>query len=155
MRSQQHTYGIRAAAPAETGAWARMRHALWPDESLEDLAIEADAFFSGDVRHLQAVFLAHHDSGEAIGFVEMNIRPYAEGCSSDRVAFLEGWFVAPEHRGRGVGAALIRSCEDWARSVGCTEFASDALADNRPGQAAHLGVGFTEVEVIRCFRKDL
>ena len=155
MPDPPHELRIRAATSDDARAWTRLRHELWPEESLEDLTDDVRAFFAGDRRQLQAVFVAQGGSMDAIGFAEMNFRPYAEGCSSDRVAFLEGWYVEPAFRGRGLGRALIRACEDWARSAGCTEFASDALADNRQGHLAHLGVGFEEVEVIRCFRKDL
>ena len=47
------------------------------------------------------------------------------------------------------------SAEDWARTQGCREMASDALVDNEVSRLAHLGVGYAEVEVIRCFRKSL
>jgi tetratricopeptide (TPR) repeat protein len=71
------------------------------------------------------------------------------------VAFLEGWFVEEHARRRGVGAALIRAAESWAREQGCTEFASDALVDNDVSSQAHKALGFKEVEVIRCFMKTL
>ena len=135
--------------------WLRQRHALWPDEAVEDLRPDIDAWFEGRARHLQEVLFAVDDRGRLLGFAELNVRAYAEGCSSDRIAFLEGWYVEPYARGRGIGAALVAAAERWARAAGCTEFASDALADNRLGAAAHLGVGFEEVETIRCFRKDL
>ncbi|MEO6065305.1 MAG: GNAT family N-acetyltransferase, partial [Lysobacterales bacterium] len=66
-----------------------------------------------------------------------------------------GWYVEAEYRRGGAGAALIEASEQWARANDCTEFASDALYDNDLGRTAHLAVGFTEVEAIRCFRKDL
>jgi aminoglycoside 6'-N-acetyltransferase I len=146
---------ILAATPTDLDAWSRMRHALWSDESLDALHDEAARFFAGGVRHLEAVLFAHADDGALLGFAELNIRPYAEGCETARVAFLEGWYVDPAHRGHGVGAALIRAAEQWAVDSGCSEFASDALADNADGIAAHLAVGFESVETIRCFRKNL
>lgn len=146
---------IRAADPRNAESWARMRAALWPSESPADLRADIEAFLAGTSRHLVAVLLAHDESGRAVGFAELNVRPYAEGCSSDRVAFLEGWYVDPESRNRGAGRALIKAAEAWALSIGCTEFASDALLDNELGRAAHTAVGFEEVETIRCFRKPL
>ena len=74
---------------------------------------------------------------------------------TDRVAYLEGWYVVPAARRQGVGAALVRAAEDWARSQGCTEFASDALIDNAVSAAAHRALGFQETVQIRCFRKLL
>jgi aminoglycoside 6'-N-acetyltransferase I len=93
--------------------------------------------------------------GRVIGFAEVSRRLYAEGCESSPVGFLEGWYVVPERRHQGVGRALVEAAERWARELGCTEFASDALAENLDSAAAHRALGFQEVEVIRCFRKDL
>ena len=90
-----------------------------------------------------------------VGFAEASRRAYAEGCETSPVGFLEGWYVLPTHRRQGVGRALVAAAEDWARALGCGEFASDALADNAMSAAAHQALGFEEVEVIRCFRKRL
>jgi hypothetical protein len=35
-------------------------------------------------------FVAEDASGRLIGFVEMSVRRYAEGCDTDRVGFVEG-----------------------------------------------------------------
>jgi aminoglycoside 6'-N-acetyltransferase I len=127
-----------------------MRDALWP---AEDHAREIDRFFAAEVREPLEVLIAFDE--RPIGFVELSIRPYAEGCETDRVAFVEGWYVDPDARGTGVGAALIRAAEEWARSQGCTEIASDTEADNVGSAAAHLALGFEETAVVRCFRKPL
>ncbi len=80
---------------------------------------------------------------------------YAEGCTTDHVGFLEGWYVAPEARGGGIGRALVAASEDWARSQGCSEFASDAEVDNDASIAAHLALGFVDRGLVRCFSKTL
>lgn len=147
---------IRHAQAAYAERWLRMRNELWPDQTIEELRRDVEAFFDGRATHLWAVLFAiDQDAGQLLGFAELNIRPYAEGCDSSRIAFLEGWYVTKDQRHRGIGTALVKAAERWAVSVGCTEFASDARADNELGRAAHLKVGFTEVEVIRCFRKTL
>jgi aminoglycoside 6'-N-acetyltransferase I len=99
--------------------------------------------------------MAVSDVGIPVGFVELSIRSAAAGCGSDRIGYLEGWYVVPAWRRRGVGRTLVAAGEAWARGNGCTEFASDALIDNPVSQAAHRALGFTEVEAIVCFRKDL
>ena len=101
------------------------------------------------------MLLAEDGAGCPVGFAELSIRAYAEGCRSDRVAYLEGWFVVPKARRHGVGRALIAAAEAWGRSQGCREFASDAQPDNEVGAAAHRALGFREVGLVRCFRKDL
>ena len=46
------------------------------------------------------------------------------------VAFVEGIYVRTPYRHQGVGTALIRWAEQWARQQGCVELASDALIEN-------------------------
>jgi aminoglycoside 6'-N-acetyltransferase I len=117
--------------------------------------VEIDRFLAGQANEPQAVLLAEDGSGRLVGFAELSIRPCAEGCRTNRVAYLEGWFVVPEARGRGVGRALVEVAEAWGRAQGCREFASDAQADNELSAAAHRALGFTDVGLVRCFRKDL
>ena len=146
---------VRAAKPSDAAAWLQLRHALWPEGSEAEHREEIDRFFGGAAREPLAVLLAENGAGGPIGFAELSIRPHAEGCRSDRVAYLEGWFVAPKARRRGVGRALIAAAEQWGRSRGCREFASDSQADNEVSGAAHRALGFAEVGLMRCFRKDL
>lgn len=134
-----------------------MREALWPSADGEpgDHPDEIARFFAGRLHEPLAVLIAEDGSGSALGFAELSIRNYAEGCSTNRIAYLEGWYVEPHARRRGAGAALMRAAEDWGRAQGCTEFASDALIDNEISAAAHEALGFDETAQIRCFRKDL
>jgi aminoglycoside 6'-N-acetyltransferase I len=146
---------VRPATAADKQAWLRMRRALWPEDDGDSHEREIDEFFAGTLKMPLEVLLAFDERGDAIGFAELSIRSYAEDCVTDRVAYLEGWYVLPEARRQGVGRALIVDAESWAKSQGCTEFGSDALLDNHASAAAHRAVGFTETVQIRCFRKTL
>ena len=146
---------IRNATIDDASAWLTLRHALWPEASRAQHGQEIDDFFSERSREPQAVLLAVADGGEVVGVAELSIRLQAEGCSSDRIGFLEGWYVTPGFRRQGVGAALVEAAEQWAIGQGCTEFASDTPVDNAVSAAAHRRCGFTEMAVIRCFKKNL
>ncbi len=135
--------------------WLRLRQALWPEDAGDWHAGEIEQFFAGRLRMPLAVLLADDDTGTVLGFAELSIRAYAEDCTTDRVAYLEGWYVVPEARRRGVGRALVQAAEHWARAQGCTEFGSDAVIDNTVSAAAHVALGFRETVQIRCFRKSL
>ena len=132
-----------------------MRRALWPEGEIAEHAKEIEDYFAGRLRMPLEVLLAVDDSGSAVGFAELSIRAYAEDCVTDRVAYLEGWYVAPGARRRGVGRTLVGAAERWARAQGCSEFASDALLENDVSAAAHRALGFEETARIRCFRKPL
>lgn len=146
---------VRSATPQDAAVWLQMRQALWPEDGSSWHATEIEQFFAGRLHMPLAVLLAQDDAGAVLGFAELSIRAYAEDCTTDRVAYLEGWYVVPEARRRGVGRALVLAAEQWARAQGCTEFASDAVIDNAASAAAHLALGFNETVQIRCFRKSL
>lgn len=145
---------IRPVRPEDSAAWLRMRCALWPEGPEQEHAAEIAAFIAGTVHMPLAVLLAF-DGAEAVGFAELSIRSVAESCETDRVAYLEGWFVEPAARRRGVGRALVAAAEDWGRAQGCSEFGSDTQIWNQDSVAAHAALGFTEVEQLRCFKKLL
>jgi len=145
---------IRPIAAADEADWLRMRQALWPDDS-DSHRVEIQRFLAGHRREPLEALIAVDDDGCAVGFAELSIRNIAESCTTDRVAYLEGWYVEPHVRGRGVGAALVRGCEAWAREQGCTEFGSDTTIDNDASAAAHRALGFTETAQLRTFLKRL
>ena len=99
--------------------------------------------------------MAFDDGGSAIGFAELSIRPFAEGCYSGKVAYLEGWYVMPEARRQGIGRALVHAAEQWGRDAGCCEFASDTEIANAVSTKVHRALGFVEVSRNVCFRKEL
>jgi aminoglycoside 6'-N-acetyltransferase I len=134
-----------------------MFHALWPDGSPREHTKEARAILSGRPPSTMplVVFVAEVD-GAAVGFAEVGLRSHADGCDAHRpVGFLEGWWVAPAHRRRGVGRALVRAAERWAKAQGCSEMASDTWASSRASQRAHAKLGFEVVDRCVNFRKAL
>ena len=102
-------------------------------------------------RHVRASSAV--DGGEVIGFAELSIRNLVDSCETDRVGYLEGLYVVPASRRRGIARALILASERWAASQGCSEFASDALIDNDVSTAVHHALGFEETSRVRNFRK--
>lgn len=146
---------VRAVTTADRPAWLRMRCALWSEDSEDAHAREIKEFFAGRSHEPLAVLLAFDATGAAVGFVELSIRSVVESCETDRVAYLEGWYVEPARRREGIGRALVRAAEDWGRAQGCTEFGSDTQIWNQDSAAAHQALGFNEVEQLRCFRKSL
>ncbi len=151
---------VRVATPADRDAWLRLRAALWPGDApgdAEEHAREIDAHLDArgeDARWPQEALLAELD-GEVVGLAEVSVRPYAEGCETRDVGYLEGWYVAPGHRRRGVGRALVRAAEAWARARGCAELASDTDPDNDVSRRAHAACGFEDAGLVRCFRRRL
>ncbi len=131
-----------------------MRIALWPECDAVTHLAEMRAFLAAPQRYAQ--FIARSDAGAALGFAEASLRTdYVNGTRSSPVAFLEGLYVEPAARRRGVARALVGAVRAWARRVGCTELASDALLSNRASRAAHARLGFEETERVVCFRMGI
>jgi aminoglycoside 6'-N-acetyltransferase I len=143
---------VRQMQPGDRAAWARMRGALWPHESapahaqaIDDILASADVWG----------FIADAADGSVAGFAEVAIRKYANGCDTAPVAFLEGIWINPRMRRRGIAAQLIAHAEAFLAARGFRELGSDTELDNTASQAAHLAWGFSETERVVYFRKLL
>lgn len=140
--------------PGDSGVedYARLRACMWEldrDDNREEVERQLE-----DQEHW-AVFVACEEGRGCIGFLEVWLREYAEGASSSPVGYLEGWYVEPDFRCKGIGRMLVEAGENWARSVGCTDIASDSEVDNVGGIRAHQQLGYAEVTRIVCFLKAL
>jgi aminoglycoside 6'-N-acetyltransferase I len=141
---------IRPVRREDTATWRDMRAGLYGEHP--SLLPEIKDHFAGGAQ-IPAAFVA--DCGTLVGFVELGIRNYAEGCITSPVAYIEGLYVEEAHRRSGIGRALVAAAEHWAKERGFAEMASDALIGNDTSLAAHKAYGFAEVERIICFRKSL
>ena len=143
---------VRAYRPADHAEWLRMRRALFDEITAEREEADAAEWLA---RPDATVLVAVRPDGRLAGFAEVAERPYADGCDTSPVAYLEGWWVDADVRRAGVGAALVRAAEAWGRARGRAELASDVLLDNEASQQAHGALGFEEVERSVKYRKPL
>ena len=134
--------------------WRRMRQALWPEMTKEENADETEMMLADVARFF--VRMALDVESRAAGFAEATLRTdYVNGCVTSPVVFLEGIYVEPRARRRGVARLLADAVGTWGQRHGCREFASDALIDNAESHAMHHALGFEETERVVCFRKNL
>lgn len=144
---------IRPASSEDRNAWATMRAGLWPDTD-DSHTGEIDDYFAGSSVDIVQCYVA--DQGSRLtGFIELNVRNYAEGSHNSQVPYVEGWYVDPAYRGNGCGKTLLEKAAEWARSLGFEELASDAELSNEQSIAMHKHLGFREVDRVVCFLKKL
>jgi aminoglycoside 6'-N-acetyltransferase I len=139
---------IRSAGPADRDAVARMRSKLWPDSKAAEIPGLLERPADEGI-----LLVAEHEARAPCGYAEIGTRPFAEGCSTSPVAYLEGIWVEEAARRQGVARALVRVAEDWGRGLGLQEIASDTEVGNVESQAFHRGVGFEEAGQVVCFRR--
>ena len=149
---------IRPAQPPDIPALSRLREALWPESPAIEHASELARIITGKIPSILplVVLVAAAPDGVLLGFLEVGLRSHADGCDwSHPVGYVEGWFVSEAFRRQGIGAALLRVAEDWSRSQGCTEIASDTQLTNSVSQRAHESLGFRIAERSILYRKSL
>ena len=144
----------RSYQPGDESEWLRLRCALWgetPDDR-ESLQAEMGGIIASDS---QDALFAIDDSGRYIGFAEVAIRPWADGCEGSDVGYLEGWYVESPFRRQGIGRQLVIAAENWSRQHGAIEMGSDCQMDNLTSYCAHLALGFNEINRSINFGKKL
>lgn len=125
---------------------------IFENSSFEENLSEFKDLVSSDKGTL---FVAYYDD-EMVGFSQVETRSdYVEGTESSPVGYLEGVYVKDDFRMMGIGRELVKACEDWSKSKGYKEFASDCELTNKTSYDFHIKIGFSEANRIICFKKDL
>lgn len=144
---------IRPATKADRAEWARLRRSLWPDCRGPRAALEMREQLS-DPKKFGVLVLAR-GAQKLGGFIELALRDGVDGAAREVTAYVEGWFVEPDLRGKNWGRKLIAAAERWAKARGMVELASDAELWNESAHASHQAVGFREVERLVLFLKKV
>lgn len=143
---------INEATLNQATAAAHLALLLWPGNDLHEFVQNMEDVISNPN---STVFLAFENE-KAIGFAQCQLRfDYVEGTHSSPVGYLEGLYVEESYRRQHFAQYLVQACEKWAKTKGCSEFASDCELSNVKSLNVHLKLGFTEANRIICFTKKL
>ncbi len=156
--SKHLTIKVRQANRSDKDELSNMRELLWPEASIEEHRKELDSVLRARMNGTlpMTVLVSQGEDGALTGFIEVGLRSHADGCDPSRpVGFVEGWFVQEAFRKQGIGSALMRSAEAWARNQGCLEMASDTWIDDERSLRTHQALGFEVVDRCMHFRKPL
>jgi len=145
---------IERCSSLDQPGWLDFRVALWPDATPDEHRGYMAVSLAQPERFLQ--LMMYDEKRQPIGFIEGSIRSdYVNGTETSPVGFVEGVYVVPVMRRKGVARALFAAIGDWAHARGCRELASDALLQNEASQRAHRALGFKETERVVYFSKWL
>ena len=145
-------FEIRRARPEDEPAMLEIQHASgihhatvdpdhWQEQSLEESAAARRHWHRVLPRSEGLVAVA---DGRVVGMIELYLkRPRApEGAQIQRRRVDLGIAVAPAWRGRGVGSALMRAAEAWAREQGAERMVLDLAANNTGAQRLYERLGY-------------
>jgi aminoglycoside 6'-N-acetyltransferase I len=145
---------IERCSSLDQPGWIELRVALWPDGTADEHRGYMAISLAQPERFLQ--LMMYDERRQPVGFIEGSIRSdYVNGTVTSPVGFVEGVYVIPTLRRRGVARRLFAAIGDWAKARGCRELASDALLENEASQRAHRALGFRETERVVYFSKNL
>lgn len=88
----------------------------------------------------EAFHIGVDDSARVVGYQTLDL--YSTVLSSMAHVAQLGTFVAADWRGRGVGVALFRETEAFARAASYRKIVIQVRGSNAPAQAFYRGLGF-------------
>ncbi|MEI7584938.1 aminoglycoside 6'-N-acetyltransferase [Runella sp.] len=125
---------------------------LWPDCEFD----EEYPYYQSLIDSENEICYLAKEQENYVGFIHVSMRTdYVEGANDFLVAYLEGLYVKPEYQQRGIGHQLVNAGAEWGQKKGCKQFASDSELNNQMSIDFHKKIGFSEVNRIVCFIKEL
>lgn len=150
----KHRPALRAYRPAtDRQELIRMRIALWPDCPAAMHRYEMRSLAQRS--RVRGILVLDRGNGRLGGFIELSVRPRVDGSMSDRLGYVEGWYVDPDLRDAGWGRRMIRAAGIWTAARGLTELGSDAELAQAGAMRAHRACGFRETFRLVHFLKNL
>ena len=151
-------FTIRPAVPRDTPEILRLIRALADYEKLSDMAVGTekmlhDALFGA---RPSCEALVAEDNGRTVAFAIFFATFSTFLCKPG--VYLEDLFVEPEHRGRGIGKALLARLAALAVERGCGRFEWRVLDWNEPSIRFYESLGaklMPEWELVRLTGQPL
>lgn len=103
-------------------------------------------------RSESTIFMARLEA-RVLGFAQLY--PSFTSTGAARVFILNDLYVAPEVEGQGVGSALLKAAEAFARSQGSVALRLSTTVDNHRAQALYDRLGWTRTDNYRTYELRL
>jgi ribosomal protein S18 acetylase RimI-like enzyme len=141
---------VRRAASSDRDDLARLSTQLGYPMTPEEAAVRLSEV-EGHPDH--ALFVADAGAEKRLaGWLQVTLPRIFE---SPRQAEIAGLVVDEEHRGRGIGPALLRQAEAWARERGCAVLRVRSNVVRERAHGFYRREGFGEIKTQRVFEKRL
>ncbi|MDN7025924.1 ribosomal-protein-alanine N-acetyltransferase [Methanoculleus sp. FWC-SCC1] len=131
---------IHKAEPADIPEIADIERKAFPDPWNEETLVEALATYPGE-------FFVARNNGRIVGFVAGGL----EDTGEEVYGHIMNLAVAPECRGRGVGARLVRRLEQQFALGGAAGVQLEVRVGNTGAQRFYHRMGYQEVFVVACY----
>ena len=151
-------FTIRPAVPGDAAQILRLIRELAKYEKLEHMAVGTESMLAAALfgaRPASEALVAERD-GCAVGFALFFTTFSTFLCQPG--IYLEDVFIEPEHRGAGIGKALLRRLAALAIERGCGRFEWRVLDWNTPSIAFYESLGATvlpEWELVRMTEPEI
>jgi aminoglycoside 6'-N-acetyltransferase I len=143
---------LRAIAQHDFPEWKALRQALYNELKDADNDSEVQKIFASHDWHCWFVI---DKQGNIIGLVELAARNIVDGCLSSPVAYLEGLYLKPGYRSKGIGKQIIKFILSWCAKNGYSELATDTELANTRAQHFYESTGFEETDRIVQYRIEI
>ncbi len=121
---------------------------LYPPEDLAEFLAERDARgFGAALADLRQAFRLAHADGALVGYCRLGPPSLPFDPGARRAIELRQLYVAPDHKGAGVGRALLEWALAHARAGGFEDMYLSVFIDNHRARRFYERYGFVEVGV--------
>jgi len=130
---------LRDATTADAGLIAGFVRALAEFEKLADQAVASDDDFAVAIAGGKVSALIAEKNGTAVGFA-LWFQTFSTFTGRPGL-YLEDLYVQPEHRGHGIGRAILRNLAGRALAMGCARMEWAVLDWNKPAVDFYRAIG--------------
>ena len=85
--------------------------------------------------------------GRTVGFISGELRQGSPTFLPKTWASVDDVFVEPDYRNRGMGRALLKNVEEWAKERDADGISLQVAAANKRGRKFYEDLGFREISV--------
>jgi ribosomal protein S18 acetylase RimI-like enzyme len=146
MNPGEHDVQIRPASADDAeriaAVWSRIAAERIHSAVDEPFTAEQEREYLRSLSPREVLHVATAGGARIVGFQSLDL--WARTIHSMRHVGQIGTFLLPEWRGRGLGRALFRRTEEFARGCGYTKFVIQVRASNLPAQLFYQRLGFAE-----------